>query len=450
MRVLFGTDGIRGIANDDLNCDLAFKVAQAGAAVLTNISNHRPVILIGKDPRISSDMLESAMISGFCSVGADVMLAGVIPTPAIAYLVKKYGCDAGVMISASHNPMEYNGIKFFSGEGYKLSDEIEEDIEEIVLSKNPKVALAGGGDIGKVIHSDSAKKDYVDFLVSVAEEKFSGLNIAVDCANGAAFETAPMLFKELGASAEFFNVEPDGVNINDGCGSTHAEQFAQIIAGKGFDLGITFDGDADRCILIDSEGEIIDGDRIMAVCANHLKEKGRLNENTAVVTVLSNMGFHKMAKENGINVVSTAVGDRYVLEEMLLHGYSIGGEQSGHIIFLDHAVSGDGELTAVKFLSIMQETKKSAKELASIMRIFPQTMINVKVKKAAKSKYAGDAEISKELTLAQDALGDDGRVIIRPSGTEDLIRVMVEGSDFQMIDKIATDLSKLIASKYGI
>lgn len=449
MKKLFGTDGIRGIANKDLTCDLAFKLGQAGAIVLTSVRHKKPTILIGKDTRISGDMLESALVAGICSVGANVITAGIIPTPAIAYLVKKYECDAGVMISASHNPMEYNGIKFFSGEGYKLSDELEEKIETIILKEPYDVKTAECGDIGKVINCTDAKKDYVDFLLSTVKDKFYGMKIAVDCANGAAFETAPMLFKELGAEAVFYNANPDGVNINESCGSTHIDLFSNIIKDGGFDAGIAFDGDADRCIMLDADGEIIDGDRIIAVCAAEMKKAGKLKKDTAVVTVLSNLGFHKMAKKHGINVVCTPVGDRYVLEEMLKCGYNFGGEQSGHIIFLDYNTTGDGQLSAIQFLSIMQKTKKSAKELASIMSVFPQIMINVKVNNLAKSAYLSDEEISAAIDSAQKTLQNDGRIIIRPSGTEDLIRVMVEGSDFSKIDKIATGLSKLIASKYG-
>ena len=449
MRKLFGTDGVRGIANEELTCELAYKIGRAGAVVLTQVQHKRPVILIGKDTRISGDMLEAAMISGICSVGADVMQLGIIPTPAVAYLVRKYGADAGVVISASHNPMEHNGIKFFSGDGYKLSDDVEERIEELIFAPDDSIKRASGEEIGRVLCCKNPQEDYVAFLRSTTDTNLFNMKIAIDCANGAAYKTAPMLFGSLDATYTLFNASPNGTNINAGCGSTHIERFSKEVALGDFDIGVAFDGDADRCILVDSDGNIIDGDKIISVCAKYMKEKGKLKKDTAVVTILSNMGLHKMAKENNINIISTAVGDRYVLEEMMKGGYSIGGEQSGHIIFLDYNTTGDGELSALQFISIMKKTRQSASELASVMQVYPQVMMNVKVKNDAKREYEKDSEIVSAINEAKDRLGEDGRILIRPSGTEPLIRVMVEGRDFSLINDVVKKVSGLIEVKYG-
>ncbi|MDR3551486.1 MAG: phosphoglucosamine mutase [Clostridia bacterium] len=447
MGRLFGTDGARGIANTELTCELSMNIGRAAAVVLTEEAHHRAQIIIGKDTRISSDMLESALIAGICSVGADVLVLGVVPTPAVACLVRKYNADAGIMISASHNPVEYNGIKIFNGEGYKLSDSLEEKIEALVLDGDPIQIIKQGRDVGRVRRSAAAVQDYIGCLVKTVEGDLSGLKIAVDCANGSASATAPALFAALNAECDIINSNPDGVNINHGCGSTHIAKLAEYVRDNNCDIGVAFDGDADRCLAVDENGEVLDGDKLIAIYADDLKRKGRLKNNTMVVTVLSNLGFFRFGKQRGINVAATKVGDRYVLEEMLANGYVIGGEQSGHVIFLDHATTGDGQLSAIQLLSILKQSDKRASVLASIMQAYPQTMVNVKVGPHAKERLAGDAEIQASIRSAEAELSDDGRVLVRASGTEPLIRVMVEGKDPDNVERIADSLAAVISMK---
>ncbi len=426
MPRLFGTDGVRGVANSELSCDLAMKIGRAAAVVLAGAGNSRPKILIGMDPRLSSSML-----------GADVLRIGVVPTPAVAYLVKKYGADAGVMISASHNSCEYNGIKLFSGTGFKLSDELEDKIEELVKNGVYDEAFPTGENVGQVIVMDSAAEDYIKHVISSVDERFDGMKVALDCANGSSSVTAESLFSRLGADVKVIHNKPDGININDKCGSTHMESLIQFVKDNKMDLGLAFDGDADRCLAVDADGKIVDGDILIAIAAKAMKDQGKLKNNTAVVTVMSNMGFWKFAEENGIEVKKTAVGDRYVLEEMLKNDYYIGGEQSGHIIFREYATTGDGELTGVQLLSAMKKSGKTLRRMAEVMNIYPQTLKNVIVTPEGKAAFADDEEIQNTIKNVENELGSDGRVLVRLSGTEPKIRVMLEGVNHDTIDRLA-------------
>ncbi len=447
MGRLFGTDGVRGVANSELTCELAVKIGRAAAMVLMDENVKRPKVLIGKDTRMSSDMLESSIAAGLCSVGADVLLLGVVPTPAVAYLVRREQCDAGIMISASHNPCEYNGIKIFKSDGYKLPDALEEKIEEILLDETHTPPVKIGGDVGRVSRDKHAVDDYINHIASTAECSFDGLKIAIDCANGSASVTAEKLFRDLGAECSFISCEPDGVNINDCCGSTHLENLSKYVADHRLDAGFAFDGDADRMLAVDENGDVIDGDRIIALCSKHLKESGRLRNNTAVVTVMSNMGFHQFCRENDIGFTTTKVGDRYVLESMVQNGYLIGGEQSGHVIFLDYATTGDGQLTAVQVLNVMKKTGKKLSELSQIMKVYPQIMINVRVSNIGKVRYASDEEIKKSIAAAEKELGSAGRVLVRVSGTEPLVRVMLEGSDEMLIQKLGEEIAEVVRER---
>jgi len=447
MGRLFGTDGVRGVANKELTAELAFKVGQAGAFVLTEETHHKPKILIGKDTRISGDMLEAALTAGICSVGAEAVSIGVVPTPAVAYLTRLYNADAGVVISASHNPVEYNGIKYFNSQGYKLSDAIEERIEAIILDGAEQITLPEGAEIGRRTEKNDALNDYIQFAKSTMEGDLSGLKIAVDCANGAAYRTAPTTLRELNAEVLVLNNEPNGININENCGSTHIEQLQKFVIETGADIGLAFDGDADRVLAVDEKGNVIDGDQIMAICSLDLMSRNKLKGNTLVTTVMSNLGLFVMAKEKGLNVVQTKVGDRYVLEEMLKSGYIIGGEQSGHIIFLEHNTTGDGLITALQLLSVIRRTGKKPSELASVMQIFPQVLINAKVSNDKKNKYMEDEVISKAIAEIEKAFQNNGRVLIRPSGTEPLVRVMIEGKDQELIQKKAEELARLIEER---
>lgn len=447
MGRLFGTDGARGIANSELTCELSMKIGRAVAMVLTE-NKKRPKVMIGMDTRISSDMLESAISAGLCSVGADVLHLGIVPTPAVAYLVKKYRYDAGIMISASHNPCEYNGIKIFKNDGYKLPDSVEEEIESIILDETKLPPIMIGKDIGKISKSDYPTFDYIAHLETTIDCDFEGMVIALDCANGSASITAPEMFKRLGAECEIMSASPDGININDNCGSTHLENLQKHIKShKECQVGFAFDGDADRLLAVDEMGNVVDGDKIIAICAKYLKEEGKLKNNTAVVTVMSNMGFFKFCEDNQINCAKTKVGDRYVLEEMLENGYSIGGEQSGHVIFLDYASTGDGQLTALQLLQIMKKTGKTLSELANEMKTFPQVMKNVKVSQIGKVRFANDESIKKAILEAEKELGDSGRVLVRVSGTEPLVRVMLEGESEQQIERLATEIAEVVAEK---
>ena len=450
MGKYFGTDGVRGIANTELSCKLAFQVGQAGAIVLTEQLHHKPTILIGKDTRISGDMLEAAMVAGICSVGANAMLLGVVPTPAVAHLTRKYQADAGIVISASHNPMEYNGIKFFDGQGYKLSDELEARLENLI-DKKEELPLKEGGEIGWVVRAESAVEDYVQFLCETVETPINGLKVAVDCANGAASATAKKLFLALGVEADVFFDTPDGTNINAGCGSTHLNVVGDIVKKGSYDLGIAFDGDADRFLCVDENGDEIDGDKIIAACACQLKQEGKLDKNSVVVTVMTNLGFFVMGKEQGIDIKTTKVGDRYVLEEMVSGGYSLGGEQSGHIIFSLHNTTGDGQLTALKFLQVLRAQGKKASEVATIMDTYPQILINVPlISNEAKEQCEKDAEVLAEIRAVEEKLGEHGRVLVRPSGTERLTRVMLEGKNYEEIRTHANRIADIIKRKFGM
>jgi phosphoglucosamine mutase len=445
MGRLFGTDGIRGIANEKLTGELAFKLGQAGASVLTN-EVHKAKILIGKDTRISGDMLESAMIAGICSVGAEALITGVIPTPAIAHLTNDYDADAGVMISASHNTVEYNGIKFFSRAGYKLKDEVEDQIEAMLFSEN-SFALPKGVDIGKKVMLKNASEEYRDFLHYSTDQRFRGLKVILDCAHGAASHIAPLVFRRLGAEVIAYYNTPDGTNINDHCGSTHPQALAAFVRELGADLGLAFDGDADRLIAVDERGTLVDGDTIMAICAIDMKERGLLKNDTIVATVMSNLGLDIAMKEHGINVVKTKVGDRYVLEEMLKNGYIFGGEQSGHIIFSEFNNTGDGVLSGIQLLSVMRRKNMTLSKLAKSIQILPQVLVNAKVTESFKTEYADDKDIKDEIKSLEKEFEGQGRVLIRPSGTEPLVRVMLEGKDQTMLEKRAFQLAKLIEDK---
>ncbi len=446
MGKLFGTDGIRGVVGDNLTVELAFHVGQAVSTVLQEEKGSRPTILIGKDTRISSDMLECALIAGICSVGGNVLPLGVIPTPGVAYLTVQEKADAGIVISASHNPYEHNGIKVFNGQGYKLPDEMEQRVEDLILSGAPMAAKTGG-EIGKCFRGMKVlKQDYIRHLRSTVDCDLMGLRVLVDCANGASSATAPELFTRLPLQADFINMDPDGVNINEKCGSTHMDILVKgVVAGK-YDLGIAFDGDADRCMLVDELGNIIDGDKVMAVCGASMREKGQLTGNTIVATVMSNLGLHEFCRNNGIDLVCTAVGDRNVLEKMLECDYAIGGEQSGHTIFRAYATTGDGELTALQFLQVLCQSGKKASELVSCCAQYPQELINVKVSNApgVKDQIMADESLWALAREKEAELNGEGRILLRPSGTEALIRVMVEAKTTEIALKVAQDLADYI------
>ena len=448
MGKLFGTDGIRGVVGENLTADMAFRVGQAVATVLKEDKGSRPTVVIGKDTRVSSDMLESALVAGICSVGGDVKPVGTIPTPAVAYLAVREKADAGIVISASHNPYEHNGIKVFSGEGYKLSDAVEERIEAHILSDAP-MAQVTRGDIGRCHHgSEALREEYIDFVASTIESDLSGLKILCDCANGASSTTAPALFARFKAKTDFIHTEPDGVNINNGCGSTHLEKLASAVVAGGYDIGVAFVGDADRCLLVDENGQTIDGDKVMAVCATDMKRRGVLNGDTIVATVMSNLGLHEFCRNHGLNLVCTAVGDRNVLEEMLRHDYRIGGEQSGHTIFTALETTGDGEVTALQFLQVLAASGKKASELAACCATYPQVLVNVEVPHSGgvKEKIMASDALKEAVKQEEDALGGEGRVLVRPSGTEALIRVMVEAKTEEIASDVAQRLVNFIKS----
>ncbi len=447
MGRLFGTDGARGIANTELSCELAMKIGRAAAMVLTENLSHKPKVLIGMDTRASSHMLCSAISAGLCSVGADVLILDVVPTPAVAFLVKEYNYDAGVMISASHNPCEYNGIKIFQHNGYKLPDELENEIEEIILDESKIPPVVVGGDVGRIHFSSSAVDDYIFHLAMTSDGNFKGMKIALDCANGSASVSARALFTRLGAECYIINDTPNGVNINDNCGSTHIDNLKSFVLEKKCDIGFAFDGDADRVLIVDERGELVDGDKIIAICAKYLKQNGQLSNNTAVVTVMSNMGFFKFCEKNGINCVKTKVGDRYVLENMVANDYSIGGEQSGHIIFLDHATTGDGQMSAIQVLNVLKRTGLKISELADEMEVYPQVLVNVRVSNYGKTRLEKDKEVQLAIKEASEELGDEGRVLVRVSGTEPLVRVMLEGQDYEQIKYLADCIAKVVEER---
>ena len=448
MGKLFGTDGIRGIVGENLTADLAFRVGQAVTHVLFEEKGEKPLITIGMDTRISSDMLEGALIAGICSAGGDVMPLGTIPTPAVAYLTIQVKADAGIVISASHNPFEHNGIKVFNGQGYKLSDALEERVEAKILS-GEDMATAKGAEIGKRIHGmKSLKNEYIKYLADTVEDDLGGLRILVDCANGAAAATAPDLFSRFAIEADFIHRKPNGVNINDRCGSTHMKSLAAMVTAGEYDLGVAFDGDADRCLLVDELGNIIDGDKIMAVCGSYMKRQGTLTGHTIVGTVMSNLGLHEFCNKNGLRLVCTPVGDRNVLEKMLEYGYRIGGEQSGHMIFIDYATTGDGQLTALQFLQILKRSGKKASELAGICPQYPQVLVNVRLENVPglKERIMDAPELRAAAQQEEEAMAGEGRVLVRASGTEPLIRVMVEAKTVEIAQSCADRLVELVNS----
>lgn len=446
MGRLFGTDGVRGIANIELTPELAFRLGQAGAIALAEEFHLKPKILIGKDTRVSSDLLEASLAAGICSVGAEVVLLGVVPTPAVAYLTRLHGAHAGAMISASHNPMEYNGIKFFDRGGYKLSDALEDEIEEII-NADRILTRPVGADVGKIIHTTDALKSYMDFAKSTIDTDLSGLKIAIDCANGAASLAAPEVLRSLGAEVFVINNQPSGTNINANCGSTYINAIREFTLDTGADFGLSFDGDADRVLAVDETGELVDGDKILAICGNDLKSQGRLKDNVIVATVMSNLGLYIMARNNGIEISQTKVGDRYVLERMAEGGYSLGGEQSGHIIFLEHNTTGDGLVTGLQLCAIVKKSGQKMSQLARIMTPMPQILVSAHVKNEVKSCFNSYSEIMEAIDSIEQEFAGDGRVLIRPSGTEPVIRVMIEGSDLEKITERATFLVNLIEEK---
>ncbi len=445
MGRLFGTDGVRGIANEFLTCEMAMEIGRAAASVLT-VGNHteKTLVLVGYDTRISSDMLASAIAAGLCSVGADVMNVGVVPTPAVAYLIGKYQAQAGIMISASHNPAEFNGIKIFNAEGYKLADALEDQIESMVLDGTPAIEMADPRALGTVTYCKTATEDYIDHVKASIPHDLSGLRICIDCANGSSSATARDLFTALNADFDVMADQPDGLNINRDCGSTHLGNLKKKVLEGGYDAGLAFDGDADRFLCIDETGAEVDGDMIMAILSLDMKRRGALAKNTVVGTIMTNFGFGKFCKENDINFVATKVGDRYVLEEMLLEGYCFGGEQSGHVIFKDYATTGDGQLTAVQLLAHMKRSGRKLSELASVMTRYPQHIVNIRVSPEGKLAFYTDTEVKAVLDAAKNQLGNTGRLVVRPSGTEPLIRIMTEGEDDTKVADLAVNTAKQI------
>lgn len=450
MGRLFGTDGARGVAITELTCELAMQIGRAAALVLTKETKHRAKIFIGKDTRISSDILESALCAGICSVGAEAVKLGVVPTPAVAYLVRTKGADAGVMISASHNSVEFNGIKLFAATGYKLPDAVEEEIEALILDHPEQIKLQSHTNVGTISEYTSAKEDYISYLASCIHTDCTGVRVALDCANGSASTTAEALFTRLGATVHMLSAQPDGTNINLACGSTHMEQLMDYVKTHDCDLGLAFDGDADRCLAVDETGALVDGDKIIAICARAMQEKGTLKGNTAVVTVMTNLGFFHFAKANQIATKATKVGDRYVLEEMLAGGYNIGGEQSGHIIFLDEATTGDGELSGIKLMEILKNSGQKMSELASLMETFPQVLYNVTIPAEKKGHWQEDIAIVALIDQYTQELGDNGRILVRESGTEPLVRVMVEGKDAAQIEMAAQAITAQVKVFAGV
>jgi phosphoglucosamine mutase len=444
MARLFGTDGVRGIANDELTPLLALQLGQAGAYVLSKEKEHKPTIMVGCDTRISGDMLANALMAGACSVGANVVYVGVIPTPAIAYLTKRYRVDAGVVISASHNPVEFNGIKFFDGNGFKLPDALEDEIEELIKSGMKDVQFPTGPSVGKIKYRTDAREEYINHAVRAVPVDLRGLKIVVDCAEGASYYTSVETLKELGAEVVAIHNNPDGTNINANCGSTHMEELQARVVYEKANIGLAFDGDADRLLAVDENGNKVDGDVIMAIVGNHMKSKGQLHDNTIVATVMSNLGFFLMGEANGIKIEQTKVGDRYVLERMLEIGANLGGEQSGHIIFLDENTTGDGLLSALHLLQVIVETKKPLSELSKIMTVLPQALVGAKVPNHKKDSYMEYKEIADAIERVSAKFAGEGRVLIRPSGTEPLVRVMIEGKDQELIEREARELAKLI------
>ncbi|NTW73062.1 MAG: phosphoglucosamine mutase [Eubacteriaceae bacterium] len=445
MGRLFGTDGVRGVANTELTPKLAFELGRAGAYVLAT-NSHKPKFVIGKDTRISGDMLEAALSAGICSVGGEVLRAGVIPTPGVSILTRELNADAGVVISASHNPAEFNGIKFFNNEGFKLNDEIEDRIEALI-NENFEYPVVGGDEVGSITDILDAAQVYEDFIMSTTEVSLEGKKIILDCANGAVYKIAPEVFTKLGAEIFTIGDDPDGININKKCGSTHLERLQNAVLERDADFGFAFDGDADRMLAVDEKGKIVDGDMILNIFASNMKKNGTLKDDTVVVTVMSNMGLDIALNNIGCKYVKTQVGDRYVLEEMKAKGYNLGGEQSGHIILLDYNTTGDGLLSAVQLATIIKKEGKKLSQLAATMKVFPQVLVNAKVANSKKYEFEKDEVIQEEIKKMEEHFHEKGRVLIRPSGTEPLVRVMIEGENLAEIRKMAENLAKLIRTR---
>lgn len=448
MGKLFGTDGVRGIANKSLSAELAYKLGRVGGYYL-NKGKKRPRMVVGMDTRISGDMLAGALSAGLNSAGIDVLYAGVLPTPGLPCLIKSLDADGGLMITASHNPADYNGIKFFNEKGLKLSDEIENSIEENIINNIDIDFQPTGIDLGRIIHIENPLKIYMDCIRATIDVDLKGLKVAIDCGNGASYKVAPQLLHDLGAQVYSINTRPNGININLDCGSTKPEEIQKLVLETGADIGFSFDGDADRLIAADEKGNLVDGDHILAICGTYMKDKGRLKNNTIVGTVMANMGLDICLKENDINIIKTDVGDRYVLEKMLEGDYRLGGEQSGHIIFLDYNTTGDGLLTGVQLLSVLKEKNKKMSDLSGIMKDLPQVLVNAKVEEEKKNLYLEDEEIRNKIQEIERHFDKKGRVLIRPSGTEPLVRVMIEGENQEEIQHYACQLAKLIEENLG-
>ena len=443
MGRLFGTDGVRGVANQELIPELAFRMGWAATTFFGETYHSQPVIIFGRDTRISGHMLEAALAAGICSAGGKALLAGVVPTPAVAYLTRKLGAQAGAVISASHNPFPDNGIKFFAGTGYKLPDEVEDKLEELIREAEASdMNRPVGEKVGTIVQAHDLINDYIDHLIQTVGGDFSGLKIVVDCANGAAYEAAPAILKRLGADLVVLNDRPTGININKDCGSTHLEQLRKAVVEHKADLGIAHDGDADRCLAVDECGEVVDGDQIMVICAGELLKRNELAHNMLVTTVMSNIGLHKAIKSAGGSIDITPVGDRYVLESMLEHGYVLGGEQSGHIIFSKHSTTGDGLITALQLIAAVKNNGRKLSELGGLMKKYPQLLVNVRVK--TKDGWQENATIKAAIKTGEDELGDSGRILVRPSGTEPLIRVMAEGPELKDLERIVHQIADVV------
>lgn len=449
MARLFGTDGVRGEANVTLLPEMAYRLGRAATIYFGKESDEQPLIIIGRDTRISGEMFESALTAGICSAGGRAMLAGIIPTPAIAYLARKHKAKAGIVISASHNPFHDNGIKFFGGDGYKLPDAVEDELEAIVhqLETDDNYPRPTAEHIGHIEYRTDLLNQYMEFVLSTCKERFDGVKVVLDCANGAAYEAMPKILRRLGANVKVIHALPNGTNINDGCGSTHLESLQKAVLENGADFGIAHDGDADRCLCVDEKGQVIDGDHILVMCAMDMMKEGKLPYNTVVTTVMANIGFHQAIKKAGGRAEITKVGDRYVLENMLKNGYKIGGEQSGHIIFTDFSTTGDGLITALQVLSSLKRSGRKASDLTALMTTYPQLLVNVKV--ATKEGWETNEAIKEAITEGDKELGENGRILVRPSGTEPLIRVMAEGPDQAQLDRICHAIADVVKKEQG-
>ena len=442
MGRIFGTDGVRGIANEKLDVELALAISRAAGIIIKSQSTEKPKVIVGRDTRLSGTMLEAAVAAGLSSVGCDVELLGIVPTPAVAYLVKKLGVSGGVMITASHNPYQYNGIKYFGSTGFKLSDEQEERIEGIVLDGSEPIEFAPTEEIGRITRNKKAVDFYIEHIAGAVGD-LSGIKIAVDCANGASYYTAKRVFEKVNAEATFLNCEPDGTNVNRECGSLYTAGLGKYVKENGFDIGVAFDGDADRCLAVDENGELIDGDMFMAILAERFAKEGRLEKNIFIPTIMSNMGLFKFAEEHGMSCYPTKVGDRYVLESLLKLGASLGGEQSGHIIIPEYMTTGDGELSALMLIESMKLSGKKASELKKIMAVYPQVMVNIEATPEMKERL-NDAEVKSYLDIETGRLEGDGRILVRPSGTEPLIRIMIEGKDKEKINALVLECAETL------